>query len=121
LNLSKPKRQNLWHHANLRENSVKFRGVRGQGGVEALAATSPLVDPDSLPSWQMGANGSSPLDQEGTVVRRLLRLETEGGTCCVVTGKDAGPLKEPPSEVDIGHRLKRTVLCSKKENHERTT
>jgi hypothetical protein len=56
LNLSKPKRQNLWHHADLRENAVRFRGVLGKGRVEARAATCTLVDPDSLLSWQMGAN-----------------------------------------------------------------
>jgi hypothetical protein len=57
LNLSKPKRQNLWHHADLRANAVSFRGVRGQGRTQAWATTYPRVDPDSLPSWQMGANG----------------------------------------------------------------
>ena len=56
MNLSKPKRQNLLHHADLRSNAVKFRGVRGEGRVEALAVTCMLVEPDSLPSWQMGAN-----------------------------------------------------------------
>jgi hypothetical protein len=44
LNLSKPKRQNLWHHAGLRENAVRFRGARAEGRVEALAATCMLVD-----------------------------------------------------------------------------
>ena len=67
MNLSKPKRQNLLHHADLRSNAVKFRGVRGEGRVEALAVTCMLVEPDSLPSWQMGANRLAP----GQVATRL--------------------------------------------------
>ena len=63
---SKPKRRNHRQHADLRENVVRFREVRGSIRLPSRAATSPLAPSSSPPSWQMGANS-------GAVLRGVVR------------------------------------------------